>query len=654
MFRPSPSASGSGQGGRGIGGAFPSALTPTLSRRERGKCKGIAQRRVSRISKSQIGNRKSKIARMSLNNDLSDLFRTFAAVMEIKGESTFKAIAFSKVSRILKDATFDVRKLCDEGTLEEVEGLGASSCRIITEYVKTGRSTDFEEAAASVPGGLLPLLEIPGLGPKTISLLWKERGVTNLEELVKAIDGGALSGLKGIGEKKIEAIKHGISLRSQAQQRMGIGEALPIAQELLVRLRKLPQVRQAEIAGSLRRRRETIGDVDLICSLKDPAAGPEVSSVFVRFPEVQRVLGEGATKASVLTAGGLQVDLRIVPTDNFGAALLYFTGSKDHNVKLRGRAQSMGMTLNEWGLYRLEEYDKAAKKTAEAPPIKPVASKSEADVYGELGLPFIDAEIREDRGEIDAALGKKLPKLVSRADIRGDLHCHTTASDGQASIEQMADAAKALGYEYLAITDHSKSQAIANGLTAERLLRHVKEIHKIGSRLKGITLLAGCEVDILADGRLDFEDEVLAELDIIVASPHIALKQDEAKATERLLRAIENRFVNVIGHPTGRLINRRDGLPLDFAKVFAAAAASGTALEINAGYPRLDLNDDASRAALARGCTLSIDTDAHSTEELSEINFGIDVARRAWATPQRVLNCWPVAKLKQFIAAKRK
>jgi DNA polymerase (family 10) len=591
---------------------------------------------------------------MSLNNDLSDLFRTFAAVMEIKGESTFKAIAFSKVSRILKDATFDVRKLCDEGTLEEVEGLGASSCRIITEYVKTGRSTDFEEAAASVPGGLLPLLEIPGLGPKTISLLWKERGVTNLEELVKAIDGGAISGLKGIGEKKIESIKHGISLRSQAQQRMGIGEALPIAQELLVRLRKLPQVRQAEIAGSLRRRRETIGDVDLICSLKDPAAGPEVSSAFVKFPEVQRILGEGATKASVLTAGGLQVDLRIVPTDNFGAALLYFTGSKDHNVKLRGRAQSMGMTLNEWGLYRLEEYDKAAKKTAEAPPIMPVASKTEADVYGKLGLPFIDAEIREDRGEIDAALGKKLPKLVSRADIRGDLHCHTTASDGQASIEQMADAAKALGYEYLAITDHSKSQAIANGLTAERLLRHVKEIHKIGSRLKGITLLAGCEVDILADGRLDFEDAVLAELDIIVASPHIALKQDEAKATERLLRAIENRFVNVIGHPTGRLINRRDGLPLDFAKVFAAAAASGTALEINAGYPRLDLNDDASRAALARGCTLSIDTDAHSTEELSEINFGIDVARRAWATPQRVLNCWPVAKLKQFIAAKRK
>lgn len=576
-----------------------------------------------------------------------------SAVMEIKGESAFKAIAFSKVSRILKDATFDVRRLCEEGKLADVEGLGPSSCKIITEYIQTGRSSDFEEVIAGVPNGLLPLMEIPGLGPKTISLLWKQRGVTNLEQLVKAIDGGALAGLKGIGDKKIEAIKHGIALRSQAAQRMGIAEALPIAQELIERLRALPQVKQAEIAGSLRRRRETIGDVDLMCSLKDQSRGAEVSAAFVKFPEVQRVLGEGTTKASVLTAGGLQVDLRIVPADNFGAALLYFTGSKDHNVRLRGRAQTMGLTLNEWGLYKLDEYDKAAKKPGEAPAAKSIASKTEEDVYAKLGLPFIEPEIREDRGEIDAALAKKLPKLITRADIRGDLHTHTTASDGAATIEQMAEAAHALGYEYLAITDHSKSQVIANGLTAERLLKHIKEIHKVGDRIKGITLLAGCEVDILADGRLDFEDAVLAELDIVIASPHVALKQDEAKATERLLRAIDKRYVNVIGHPTGRLINKRDGLPLDFPKVFTAAAKSGTALEINAGYPRLDLNDICSRAALETDCTLSIDTDAHSTEGLSEIDFGIDVARRAGAAPQRILNCMPLAKVKQFIKAKR-
>lgn len=590
---------------------------------------------------------------MSLNQELSDLFGTFAAIMEIRGESVFKAIAFSKVGRILKDMSMDVKTLCEQGNLAEVEGLGASSCKIIKEYIETGRSADFDEAAGSVPAGLLPLLDIPGLGPKTISLLWKQRGVTNLEELVKAIDSGALAGLKGIGAKKIDSIKQGIALRAQAAQRMGIADALPIAQSLVERLREMKAVKQAEIAGSLRRRRETVGDVDLICTLRAGSSGQEVSAAFVKFPEVQRILGQGATKASVLTAGGLQVDLRIIPVENFGAAMMYFTGSKDHNVKLRGRAQGMGLTLNEWGLYELDEYDKAGKKTAEAPAAEPVASKTEADVYARLGLPFIEPEMRESRGEIEAGLAGKIPSLVTRADIRGDLHSHTTASDGAASIEEMARAAMALGYKYLAITDHSKSQVVANGLTAERLLAHVKEIHRVGDRLKGIKLLAGCEVDILADGRLDFEDEILAELDIVIASPHVALKQDEAKATDRLLRSIENRYVNVIGHPTGRLINRRDGLPLNFAKIFAAAASTGTALEINAGYPRLDLNDLHAKAAVENGCFLSIDTDAHSTGELSDIGYGIDVARRAWVGPDKIINCMPLAELLRFLARKR-
>jgi DNA polymerase (family 10) len=349
----------------------------------------------------------------------------------------------------------------------------------------------------------------------------------------------------------------------------------------------------------------------------------------------------------------LQVDLRIVPADNFGAALLYFTGSKDHNVKLRGRAQDMDLTLNEWGLYKLSEYDKAAKKTGEAPAVKPLASKTEQDVYKALGLPWIDPELRESRGEIEAALAGKLPRLITRADIRGDLHTHTTASDGANSIEEMARAALALGYDFLAITDHSKSQAIANGLTAERLLKHVAEIHKVNDRVKGITLLAGCEVDILVDGRMDFEDAVLAELDIVIGSPHVSLKQDEKKATDRLLRAIDNKYVNVIGHPTGRLINRRTGLPIDIGKITQAAAASGTALEINAGYPRLDLNDVHARIALEAGAMLAIDTDAHSTEGLSELTYGLDVARRAWATPDKVINCMSVGTLKKFLRNKR-
>jgi DNA polymerase (family 10) len=590
---------------------------------------------------------------MSLNQQLADLFAQFAAIMEIKGESPFKAIAFSKVGRILKDMTFDIRQVCEDGRLGEIEGIGKSSSAIIEEFVRTGRSTDFEQVAASVPSGLLPLLEIPGLGPKTIALLWKDRGVTSLEELVKAIDTGALAGLKGIGEKKIESIKQGIALRSQAAGRMGIVEAMEIAVGLLERLRQLKEVAQAEIAGSLRRKKETIGDVDLICALAPGGTGPEVSAEFVKFPEVQRVLGQGPTKASVLTAGGLQVDLRMVPAVNFGAALLYFTGSKEHNVQLRGLAQDGALTLNEWGLYRISEYDKSARKTAEAPAAKPVASKTEADVYSALGLAYVAPELREGRGEIEAAASGKLPKLIEIADIHGDLHCHTTASDGSNSIEEMAAAALARGYQFLAITDHSKSQVIANGLTAERLLKHAAAIRKANDKLRGITLLAGCEVDILADGHMDFEDAILAELDIVIASPHVALKQDADKATDRILRAIDNRYVTVIGHPTGRLINRRAGLPLKFDRVFAAAAQSGTALEINAGYPRLDLNDVQSRAALEAGCWLSVNTDAHSTDGLGGIGWGIDVARRGWATADRVLNCLSTEELLGFIAKKR-
>ncbi|MDP9175580.1 MAG: DNA polymerase/3'-5' exonuclease PolX [Planctomycetota bacterium] len=591
---------------------------------------------------------------MSLNGELSNLFATFAALMEIRGESPFKAIAFSKVSRIVRDTTIDLRDACETGKIKEIEGIGASSCKIIEEYVKTGRSSDFDEVAASVPAGLIPMLNIPSLGPKTIALLWKKKNITNLEELIKAIDEGKLADLKGIGPKKIEAIQLGIALRAQAAERIGIVDALPIGQSLAARLRELPLVRNAEFAGSLRRHRETIGDIDLVCALKDDsfASGSIVAQDFVRFPEVQRILGQGATKASVLTVAGLQVDLRIVPADHFGAALQYFTGSKEHNVKLRGLAQARKMTLNEWGLYSAEAHEKAEKETGAPPKLKPVASKTEQDVYKALGLEWIEPELREGRGEIEAAKAGKLPRLIELTDIRGDLHSHTTASDGQNSIEEMAEAAIARGYQFLAITDHSKSQVIANGLTAERLLRHVKEIRRIAERMN-FTILAGCEVDILVDGRLDFEDAVLADLDFVVASPHVSLKQDADKATDRLVRALENRYVNIIGHPTGRLIFNREGLPLNFPRIYQAAAATGTALEINASFPRLDLSDIHARGALAAGVKLSINTDAHSISEFEQMQYGLHVARRAWAARENVINCMTHAQLKSFIAAKR-
>jgi DNA polymerase (family 10) len=599
---------------------------------------------------------------MALNHDLSDLFERMAQLMEIKGENVFKCLAFHKVARALKDMTIDLRKCCEDGTLKKIEGIGDSSRKIIEQYIKEGRSTDHDELAASVPAGLVPMLDIPGLGPKTIALFWKERGITSIDQLSKALADGSLEGIKGIGEKKLDAIKQGIELKAKSAGRMSIGQALPLAQSLVEQLRKVPGVLAAQYAGSLRRWRETVGDVDLICAVKDESQGQGISDAFVKFPEVARVLGQGPTKSSVLTAGGLQVDLRIIPEAHFGAALMYFTGSKEHNIKLRGRALDRGMTLNEWGLYTIT-IDKRAeagksggrveKTTARAPAAKALAAKTEADVYKALGLPFVEPELREDRGEMDAAEHDKLPKLITAKDIRGDLHMHTTASDGQASIEAMAEAAKAMGYAYIAITDHSKSQAIANGLSVERLLKHIETIRKADAKMKDIRILAGCEVDILADGTMDYEDAILKELDIVVGSPHMALKQDEKKATDRILRAIENRYVNIIGHPTGRIIGQREGLPLQFEKVFKAAAEAGVAMEINSSYQRMDLSDQNARAAVAAGVMLTIDTDSHSVPGLGAMHWGIGVARRAWVEKRNVVNCMEFEGLKEFLAKKR-
>jgi DNA polymerase (family 10) len=599
---------------------------------------------------------------MSLNQQLAELFKSMAAILEIRGEPVFKAIAFSKVGRLLDDSTIDLRKAVADGTLDEIAGIGKSSRKIIEDVVRTGRSEDFESLRATVPEGLVGMLALPGLGPRTIALLWKERGITSIDDLSRAIEAGKLDGLKGVGAKKIEQIKQGLAMRDQAGRRLGIGEALPVAMAFVDRLRALEQIQSAEPAGSLRRRRETVGDLDILCVLRPGASGQEVADRFVTFPEVARVLGQGPAKASVMTTLGLQVDLRIVPESSFGAALQYFTGSKDHNVRLRSLAQSRGLTLNEWGLFREDDWNRArsgSKKDSDhaelhpASSANPLASRTEADIYKALDLQYVEPELREDRGEIELASQNKLPALVDRSDIRGELHCHTTASDGTASIEEMARAALELGYGYIVITDHSKSQVIARGLDAKRLLKQIESIRKLDGSIRGMTLLVGSEVDILADGSLDYDDDLLQRLDFVIASPHNALRQESDKATERILRAIDNKFVNVIGHPTGRLINQRAGLELDWPRVFEASRASGTALEINAAYPRLDLNDTTARAAIEAGVTLTIDTDAHSVSGLSEIHLGIDVARRAGATRQNILNCGEVDAIRRWVAAKR-
>lgn len=595
---------------------------------------------------------------MSLNHQLSQMFKTMAAILEIKGEPVFKAIAFSKVGRLLDDATIDIRKLVENDALESLEGVGKSSRKVIEEFVKTGRSKDFDELASSIPSSLIEMLQLPGLGPKTIALLWKERGITTVDELGHAIEAGKLDGLRGVGEKKIAQLKQSISMRDQAGKRFGIFDAMRIGEMILEQVKKIKGVHDARIAGSLRRMKETIGDLDILVTLKPKASGDDVTAAFVKLPQVVTILGQGSTKASVMTSIGLQVDLRVVPKENFGAALLYFTGSKEHNVRLRARAQSMGLTLNEWGLFNEREWESAKSRAKSAstetflPKVKAVASKSEESVYKALGLDYIEPELREDRGEIDLALANKLPKLVELADIQGELHCHTTASDGENSIEEMAARAKEIGYHYIVITDHSKAQVVARGLEPERLIQQIERVRNISSSIPKFTILIGSEVDILADGSLDYPDDLLKELDFVIASPHVALRQDITKATERILRAIDNKYVNVIGHPTGRLIHQRSGLEYDWPRVFSAARG-GTALEINAAYPRLDLTDQVSRAAIASGVMLSIDTDAHNVDGLASMTLGISVARRAGATKSNILNCQPLEFLRQWVRKKR-
>ena len=596
---------------------------------------------------------------MSKQSELVKMFSTAAKILDLKedGGGGFRAISFNKVARLLKDGEVDVEKVHEEGgakLLEKQKGIGKSSAAMIAEFIETGRSTDYDELAASVPAGLVPMFDLPGLGPKTIKLLWQEREIESVGDLKAAIDEGGLSDIKGLGAKKIQQMADAIELHKKAAGRRGIWKVSPVADDLLHTLRSLVGVAEAEAAGSLRRRQETCKDVDLIAKLKPEADPDAVTTQFAELPIVEKVVVRGPTKCSVLVADGLQVDLRIVPAMHWGATLMHFTGSKEHNKRLRNLAIEKKLTLNDWGLYKADEWEATERKPGVAPVgVKPVAAATEAEIYKKLGLAWVPPELREDRGEVELAADNKLPKLVTADDLRGDLHTHTVASDGRNTIEEMAEAAKELGYAFLGITDHSKSQVIANGLDADRLLRHVETIRGVNDSVKGIELLAGCEVDILADGRMDYGDDVLRELDFCVGSPHVALRQDRAKSTDRLLRAIENPYVTIIGHPTGRYINKREGLSPDFDKLFAAAAANGTAMEINASYPRLDLSDTLARRAKAAGVTLSINTDAHSTDGLHGMRGGLDQARRAGLEAADVLNTFTKAKLLKFIAAKR-
>ncbi|MEM1211221.1 MAG: DNA polymerase/3'-5' exonuclease PolX [Planctomycetota bacterium] len=572
------------------------------------------------------------------NRQLAGLFQQMADINDILGGNRFKSIAYQKAARVVGELDRSVTDI-DPADLKQVEGIGGGTADRIAEYLDTGQIADHQKLLSKVPAGLTELLDVSGLGPKSVALLWKEAGVENRADLAEKLETDELAELKGFGKKTIENIKKSLAFMDEASKRHRIGTADGLAQAFLTALSGLPGVQRIEPAGSLRRGKETIGDLDILVAAEASDAGP-IFEAFATHDRVTDVLLRGDTKCSVRTDVGMQVDLRVVPPDAFGAALMYFTGSKEHNVKMRQRALDYGYTLNE---YALADKDNKAKV---------IAAATEEEVFKALGLAWVPPELREDRGELKLAESGDIPELITLDDIQAELHTHTTASDGTWSIEENALNAAARGFHTVAITDHSKGQVQANGLSNERLEKHIVAVREVAAKLKGkIRVLAGSEVDILADGKLDYPDSLLAELDVVVASPHAALTQDPKKATARLLKAIENPHVTVLGHPTGRLILRREGLSPDIPKLCQACAEQGIAMEINANHYRLDLRDTHARAALDHGCKLAINTDAHGPADLGQLRYGVLTARRAGATAADVINAFNKKKLGDWIAS---
>lgn len=568
---------------------------------------------------------------MSANAELARIFQEMSAILELTAANAFRVNAYARASRVLNDLTTDVADVADHKQLVAIEGIGDGTAKKILQFLETGAVKEHQTLLGDVPHGLLELLKISGLGPKTVRVLWEQGGVTDMASLIEKLDGGDLEKLPRMGAKTIANIRESIAFAASSGRRARLGQALPLAERIVEHLRRVPGTTRVEYAGSLRRGRETIGDIDILASTARPG---DLHEAFQAMPGVIKVLVAGETKSSVRLEPGVQVDLRVVDAASFGAALLYFTGSKEHNVVLRERAVRMKLSLNEYSLTGGDA----------------VAADTEASIYAALGLPYIPPELREDRGEFALT---ETPKLIEIGDIRAELHAHTVASDGRFTIESLARCAAERGYHTVAVTDHSPSSAQANGLSPDRLLAHIDAVRAADAGIDGITILAGSEVDILADGRLDYDDEILARLDIVVASPHSTLRQDPEAATRRLLAAIRHPLVHVLGHPTGRIVNRREGLNPDIARLVEAAVEHDTALEVNANSLRLDLRDVHVRAAVEAGALIAVNTDAHRIEHFDELRYGIMTARRGWLPPDRCVNAWTAKKLMKWIRSKR-
>ena len=572
------------------------------------------------------------------NKAIANVFYETADLMEINGDDSFRIRSYRRAAEALESTADQVAALLDEPkSLLEIPGIGKGMAANIQELCRTGKLGVHQELLEKYRPSMLELLKIQGLGPKTIALLWSAFQVSDVEGVEKLAREGKLRELPRMSEKSEQKILKAIENYRRITGRFLIEEADRTAEKLTAHLKHIKGIEKITPAGSLRRGRETVGDLDMLitgpCCVDDAMRAALIEEI-LRFPGIQEVLAKGANKVSFKLRSGMQVDVRMLPAESYGAALQYFTGSKNHNVTLRQRALKMGYTLNEYGLFRLDNN-------------KRVAGTTEDEIYGKLKLDTIPPELRESSGEIEAAAEHKLPNLITAKDLHGEVHMHTVETDGKCTIDEMAEAAKERGYKYIAITDHSKNLAFANGLDDKRAVEHIAHIRAVNEQTNGLTVMAGIEVDILADGELDLSDSVLEQMDVVVGSVHSAFNQEPQEMTDRLLRAISNKNVSILGHPTGRLLLRRDAYPFDMEAVLMAALQNKVAMELNAYPDRLDLNDTHLRMARERGVKIVINTDAHHTSHFEKIKYGILQARRAWLTPKDVLNTLPETEFRR-------
>ena len=571
------------------------------------------------------------------NSEIARVFQDIADLLELKEENPFKIRAYQRVVRSIEYLPVEVEQLVVEDRLKEIPGVGEAITRKITELVTTGRLDYYEKLKTEFPEGVITVLDVPGIGPRTAMLLANELDIKSIDELEAAIVGGMVARLYHMGDKTAENILHHIQTLRSKDQRIPIGEALPVVDEISTELSRLPGLRNLVPAGSLRRFQETVGDIDLMGTADN---AEEIIQGFVSLPQVREVLASGTTKASVVVSGGLQVDLRIVEHDSFGSLLQYFTGSKQHNIDLRERTHRQGLKLSEYGITDLSTGELEKFATEEA-------------FYERLGLQYIPPEIREGGQEIERAQQGTIPELIKLSDIKGDLHIHTDWSDGRDSIEEMALAARAMGYQYLAVTDHSAGRGIAHGLDVERLRQQIREVKGLNRKIGGIHIFAGSEVDIRADGSLDMPDELLTELDIVTAAIHSGMNESREKMTGRIIKAMENPDVDVLAHPTCRLLPGREPVAADMEAIFQAAVRTKTMLEISGMPSRLDLKDIHAYRARELGVKLVINTDAHGTEHLGFMRFGIGVATRGWCQAHDILNTQPLDEVIAYLRSRQ-